>query len=88
MKITTESGFKCELDTEALNDWEIHEILLSDDMMRESKFARAVMEKCMSKEDVQRLKDHVRTETGRVPADAIVRALTEILQLVGSEKNS
>ncbi len=88
MKIITESGFTCELDVDALNDWELHEILLDGGALSESRFARAVLEKCMSPKDAQRLKDHVRTETGRIPADALVKEVMELLQSSNKEKNS
>ena len=89
MKVTTESGFKCEIDVEALNDWELYEILLSgDDKLAETRFIKGVMDKCMSREDAQRLKDHVRTESGRIPANAITNEMLEIMQMVQKEKNS
>ena len=73
---------------EALNDWELHEILMNRDQMADSLFARAVMEKCMSPEDAKKLKDHVRIETGRIPADAVVKEIMDLLQQIPKEKNS
>lgn len=89
MKLTTESGFTCNIDTDALNDWEIHEIFMNDnDPYMESRFVQAVMQKTMSKKDAEALKDHVRTETGRIPADKLKATVFELLQLIGKEKNS
>ena len=89
MKLTTESGFTCNIDEEALNDWEIHEIFMNDnDPYMESRFVQAVMQKCMSKKDAEALKDHVRTKTGRIPADKLKATVFELLQLIGKEKNS
>ena len=89
MKLTTESGFTCNIDTDALNDWEIHEIFMNDDdPYMESRFVQAVMQKAMSKEDEKALKDFVRTESGRVPADKLKATVFELLQLIGKEKNS
>lgn len=88
MTLTTETGFTCELDVEALNDWELHEILLDGGELVDSRFSRAVMNKCMSRADAEKLKDHVRTETGRVPADALVKEVMDLLQQSKKEKNS
>lgn len=88
MKLTTESGFTCDLDVDALNDWELHEILLDGGDLADSRFARAVLDKCISKDDAKALKEHVRTETGRIPADALVNEIMELLQLCRKEKNS
>ena len=89
MKLTTKSGFTCNIDTDALNDWEIHEILMKeDDPYMESRFVQAVMQKCLSKKDADALKDHVRTETGRIPADALKAEVFDLIQTIGKEKNS
>lgn len=88
MKLTTESGFTCDLDIDALNDWELHEILMDGGELVDSRFTRAVMEKCMSKDDAKALKEHVRTESGRIPADAMVKEVMELLQQSKKEKNS
>lgn len=88
MEITTKSGFTCNIDTEALNDWELHEILIDGGELVDSRFVRAVMRKCMSEKDVKRLKDHVRTKDGRIPADALVREVMGILNQIKQEKNS
>lgn len=88
MILTTETGFTCELDIDALNDWELHEILLDGGELVDSRFSRAVMAKCMSKADAEKLKDHVRTESGRIPADLLVKEVMDLLQQSKKEKNS
>jgi hypothetical protein len=88
MEIKTSSGFTCKLDVDALNDWELYEILLDGGELVDSRFCRAVMQKCMSKADVEKLKKHVKTDDGRIPATAIVTEIMEILGKIKQEKNS
>ena len=83
----TESGFKFVIDETDLDDMEFIE-LLADAQEDALKFPK-VVERLLGKEQKAKLYDHVRTENGRVPIEAISNALTEIMVAAGEDtKNS
>ncbi len=89
MDIETKSGFKCKFDPSGINDWEVCEILLGDgDVLQMARFTRAVMQRCMTPKDVDRLKAHVKTKEGRIPTDAMIAEVEEMVQLSSKGKNS
>lgn len=91
MQITTKTGFSCDFDVDALDDWELHDILLdaAGTVLDDSRFARAVMQKCISKEDAERLKDHVRKQTGgRLSAKVLVGEVMSLMEGTTKGKNS
>ncbi len=55
MTISTKSGFECDFDVAALDDWELHELVLDGDgkQLSDSRFVRAVIDKCIGKEDAE-----------------------------------
>jgi hypothetical protein len=85
IKGTTESGFKFELDQDAVNDMEFVELLaeVDSDITKMPK----VIEIALGREQKKRLYDHIRTEAGKVPIDRAVAEFEEILTLA-NEKNS
>lgn len=84
MKITTESGFTAELDTAFFDDWEYVEAI---NAVVEGKVgAMARLADVVLGENKEALKDHVRDENGRVPADKMFKEIFEIIRLAG--KNS
>lgn len=77
MEVVTSTGFKCNIDPDALNDMELFDCIckLQDgDMMQLPK----IFGKLLSDEDYERLKDHCRTESGRVPIERISEELNNI----------
>ena len=76
-KVVTSTGFECEIDPDALNDMELFDCIckLQDgDMMQLPK----IFGKLLSDEDYERLKDHCRTESGRVPIERVSEELNNI----------
>lgn len=77
MEVVTSTGFKCNIDPDALNDMDLFDCIckLQDgDMMQLPK----IFGKLLSEEDYNRLKDHCRTESGRVPIERISEELNNI----------
>lgn len=77
MEVVTSTGFKCNIDPDALNDMDLFDCIckLQDgDMMQLPK----IFGKLLSDEDYNRLKDHCRTESGRVPIERISEELNNI----------
>ena len=79
-----ENGFEFEINEEALDDME-----LLDDMAEAeggNPFSLSkVMLKVLGKEQRDRLYDHLRTESGRVPIEAATTALADIMNAAGEE---
>lgn len=81
------SGFKFELDEEAMDDIEFVELLAESE---ESPTALPKIAKiALGEKQYKALKDHLRNEKGRVPLQAVSDALEEIFETAGEEtKNS
>ena len=76
-KVVTSTGFECNIDPDALNDMELFDCIMklqNGDMMQLS----AIFGKLLSEEDYNRLKDHCRTESGRVPIEKMAEELNNI----------
>ena len=90
MKVKTETGFECEIDPEALNDYEVIELIVGTEQgSMQSRLASTVglMNKILSPDGVAKLKDHVRRPNGTVPLDEMKAEITRIFQSMGeSEK--
>lgn len=74
----TESGFEYTLDEEALDDYELLEILSEIDNGNDSlipKVARLIL----GNEQLNDLKEHVRNEKGKVPATKMIEEITQII---------
>lgn len=84
---TTESGFKFELDEEALDDYELLENLCALDNGDASKIT-TVAKQILGKEQTDALKDHLRNEKGRVSAKKMIEEITQIFQSQTAGKNS
>lgn len=86
-KGTTESGFTFEVDEEELNDMEFVELLA--DAQEDSLMFPRLIERMLGKDQKKALYDHIRNKKGRVPVDATIDIVTEILTLAGEDtKNS
>ena len=82
MKIETKSGFSCEINDEALNDWETVEKLV-DAQGGDYRAMIDVLRDIIGDEGYKAAKDHVRGDNGRVPADKIQSLFFEILTAAG-----
>lgn len=85
LKGKTKSGFKFEVTDEALNNYELIEILA--DVDTNPLLVPKLVKMLLGAEQAQALKDHLRTDEGIVPADAMSDAVGEIFAS-GKAKNS
>lgn len=85
MKVKTATGFECEINTDAMNDMEVLDLVVridEGDALAYSPF----LTKLLGKENKARLYDHVRVEDGRVPIEAVAAEVGEILEQAGEKK--
>lgn len=85
LKGKTETGFSYEVSDESLNDYELVEILAEVDT--NPLLLPKLVDKLLGKEQKKKLLDHLRTEDGKVPIDAISAEIMNIFQN-GKIKNS
>ena len=85
-EVTTDSGFTCEIDLEKLDDWEFAEAAAA---VAESKggaetlrLAVFIANHMMEAEDAARLKEHVKTESGRVPTSRMMEEIFDLMNKV------
>lgn len=83
----TKSGFKFEIDEEIMDDMEFIELLAA--AQKNELLFPEVIEQIMGKEQKRKLYDHLRNEKGRVPVDATIKVVEEIMVAAGEDtKNS
>ncbi len=86
IKGKTSSGFEFELDDDVLDDYELLENLQKVDEGEESRMVK-VVDILLGEKQKERLKDHVRTEKGRVSAKRLLEEVSEIFQSSNAGKN-
>lgn len=84
--VKTESGFECDVNDQVVNDMELLELLIEIEGGNTRMYPR-VLAKTLSQEDKKALYDHVRTEDGRVPYDAIAVEINDIYSAIQGGKN-
>ncbi|SDQ54741.1 hypothetical protein LHA31_02525 [Carnobacterium viridans] len=84
--VKTKSGFEIELSKDRLNNYELLEAVSEID--EDPSAITRVLKLLLGKEDTNRLKDHIRTEDGIVPADKLTDEITEMFQSMVETKNS
>ena len=80
----TKTGFEYTFNEDLINDMEVIDALAEVQSGENILAASTVVKKLFSAEDRKRLYDHVRLEDGRVPADALMEEVAEIIS--GSEE--
>lgn len=82
----TSTGFEFSIDEEELNNMEFVDALAEavDDTLQYSKVVKLLL----GADQRKALYDHVRTESGRVPIEAIVDEVNEIMESSAELKNS
>lgn len=85
LKGKTETGFSYEVSDESLNDYELVEVLAEVDT--NPLLLPKLVDKLLGKEQKKKLLDHLRTEDGKVPIDAVSAEIMDIFQN-GKIKNS
>ena len=83
----TKSGFHYELEPEALDDYELLELLEQVDDGQILAVMK-VAPKLLGNAQTAALNEHLRGENGRVSASAMIAAVMEILHSTPSGKNS
>lgn len=84
LHVRTESGLSLDIEKEKLNDWRFVKALNQikrDDVSALPDF----LDSFLDEEQQARLFEHVKTEDGRVPIDAVVKEIGEILKAMGDE---
>lgn len=87
IKGVLKSGFKFEMDDEAMDDIEFVELIAETE---ENATALPKLAKTMlGEKQYKALKDHLRNDKGRVPLESVSNALEEMFDVAGDEaKNS
>lgn len=84
----TKSGFAFSVDENAMNDMELVDVLAdkeTDDAFRMSY----ILKHLLPADQRKKLYDHVRTDNGRVPVDAVAAEIEDIFVAMGDTgKNS
>lgn len=84
----TKTGFAFSVDENAMNDMELVDVLADkeiDDAFRMSY----ILKRLLPADQRKQLYDHVRTDAGRVPVDAVVAEIEDIFAAMGDAgKNS
>lgn len=79
-----ENGFEFAIDEEALDDMELLDAMAEAEAGDALKASKVIL-KVLGAEQRNRLYDHLRTESGRVPVEATMNALADILNAAGEE---
>ena len=83
--IITSSGFECDIDEGALDDMELLDDLVAIDGGDVSKFTPAD-KKILGDDEKERLYEHIRDDSGRVPVSAFGVELGDIIKGLNSKK--
>ena len=86
MTARLKDGFEVKLNEEVLNDWEFLEVLADIDEGEGGLIVKAAR-MLLGKDGVKMLKEHIKDENGKVPADVMANALLELMNSVGETKN-
>ncbi|MDO4383884.1 MAG: hypothetical protein Q4C18_05265 [Eubacteriales bacterium] len=88
IKETLKNGFEVEIPDENLDDYELLEDLAELDEDDYGKIV-SVYRRLLGKDQYKALKEHIRNESGRVPATEMMDTLEEIFNIQNGEvKNS
>lgn len=82
----TESGFAFEIDEEILDDYDFLELLCQIDE-GETSLTIKMVDMLLGEEQKEKLKNHVRTKSGRVSAKRLLAEVMEIFNATKEGKN-
>lgn len=77
IKGKTKTGFSYQIDEESLNDYEMLELFA--DVDENPLVAPKILKSLLGEEQTKKIKDHVRTDKGRVPIEPLMAEITDIL---------
>ena len=80
-KIETKSGFKCTIDTDALNDMYLIDLIAEVD--DNALLMPKLLTRLMGAETKTKLYKHLENKEGRVPIDALQSEIAEIMEQLG-----
>ena len=89
VKVKTSTGFECTVDTDLANNMELVDALAEVDEGKSLAVSKVVS--IVLGDQKNAVYDHVREKDGRVPIDAVMNEVTDILNNTGSHgegKNS
>ncbi|MGM0143761.1 hypothetical protein IGJ94_000288 [Enterococcus sp. AZ153] len=86
MKGKTKSGFEYKISKERLDNYELLEAII--ELETNPLTLSKVVIMLLGKEQTEKLKDHLRTKAGIVPAEKMSEEITEIFQSHSNTKNS
>lgn len=84
--VTTQSGFACQVDEEALDDMELLEELAELDKPVGVLHAPKALDRLIGKEQKAALYEHLRTASGRVKTSDVVTELFAIIKELNEGK--
>lgn len=90
VKGKTSTGFEFEYDPKAFDDMEFLDMLVEAEKGEDADSIRAysmLVLKLLGKAQRKRLYDHLRTEAGRVPIEAVKNEIAEIMAYNPEGKN-
>lgn len=82
----TSTGFEFEISPTVINDYELVEQLA--DLEENPLILTKVIVRILGKEQAEKLKNHVREESGIVPTDKMTKEIIDIFQSGEQTKNS
>lgn len=82
----TKTGFEFEIDEEILDDYDFLELLCKIDE-GETTLVIKMVDRLFGAEQKERLKNHVRTESGRVSSKRLLEETMEIFNATKAGKN-
>lgn len=86
MKITTKTGFTCEIDEDIRDDAELFEALIAMEKGEHSAYTDA-SQRLLGKTNKARLYEHCRGDNGRVSLVRVMEEIREIIAEVDALKN-
>ena len=82
----TKSGFKYKIPKENLNNYELIEVI--SEVEENPLLITKTVNLLLGEEQKEKLKDHLRTESGTVPTDKMSEEIIEIFNSQDEAKNS
>lgn len=87
IEVITKTGFKTKVPKNVMNDMEVVDAIVLSESENELERMKAVsvLSKKLFGKDLKKLYEHLRTEDGRVPADAIELEVVDVFESFGKE---
>lgn len=87
IKVITKTGFEVEVSENVMNDMEVVDAIAMCDSKDNYEKVKGISILCgkIFRENKDAVYNHVRTEDGRVPTDAIEKEILDIFDAIGKE---